>query len=1048
MANEGEVIAIVSADISPYQAKLKEAKRLAQQFEKEMRGRKVSISLDTKAFQTDMRKASKTIDDFQKKMAKISQSRSSQTGLASNLKKDLRELGKLTPVLSTLAPRLENIKTQLKPLSDGFGLLATRLNSVANVSKRVSIDFREIQKAITGLNTAMNANAAAIMKNNTAINAFANSQRKAANAAKQSGTALDGLAKKQRRTQKENKNSQESASKFDQALEALGESAAFITGPLGGIASRVAIVKRSFSAGTVALTGFAVAATAAGVAMIGAIREAQKFETSQLRIQAQLNATGYAAGVTREEIIQFSRELGAATLGDPLEIQEAATRLLAFRGISREVFFDVLKSSQDLAELGFGSVKTASIQLASALQDPESGISRLEKANIRLDPAVKDTIKSLFELGDRLAAQKLLLSEVQKRTQGVAQGTAVGLAGAFDSAGQATSEFLQTLAKRSGALGETTKLVNEFAKAVNSLTEAIGGLPVKDEKDPISLLVERQAKILKTLSSQTLKAGGVVEENLKKSLDKIEKELSSRQLEFDIFVQEQDLNKALEERARISRKIRQEGNTPELQKQYDLAQKLVEFKAQNLRDAISQVPNERAIAQEKSEQAQAEQDAAAAAEEARLAREAEANRLKTIRQVSLRSLAEENEILRRTSKLNIDNFETLDDYAKAQEAISREVRLGFNERQKTVAQLQAELRLAEAQGDAVKRASIVRQIAAAKDLETLRAQVRLNEKLVQAEQERMAIASARAADREANDDLEFQLKGQHALLEASRVYEIENGKIQRHAVDVTEDRIETETRLRARLNDFKKAGKDLTAQEIQAERELISIQVAKERQIKQVGDRIEETRDAQEEALERQKEFQETLSSGLTDLIYTTGSFEDALKKLVLELSKAAVEARLLAAIQYSAGTGTGEVPGGASGNVTGGLIDLFKAGAKSYFGGGSSAAGVPENAVQSAIPEASAFIAHQGGIVGNITSRRSVPASNFISAPRFHDGLRQNEFPAILEKGEEVIPKDKVGAAPPTRPNITFNINTPDADSFRASERQMARKLRMRASQ
>jgi len=49
----------------------------------------------------------------------------------------------------------------------------------------------------------------------------------------------------------------------------------------------------------------------------------------------------------------------------------------------------------------------------------------------------------------------------------------------------------------------------------------------------------------------------------------------------------------------------------------------------------------------------------------------------------------------------------------------------------------------------------------------------------------------------------------------------------------------------------------------------------------------------------------------------------------------------------------------------------------------------------------------HKGGTVGNTGFQlRAVPASVFANAPRLHSGLMSDEFPAILQRGEEVIPK------------------------------------------
>ena len=52
----------------------------------------------------------------------------------------------------------------------------------------------------------------------------------------------------------------------------------------------------------------------------------------------------------------------------------------------------------------------------------------------------------------------------------------------------------------------------------------------------------------------------------------------------------------------------------------------------------------------------------------------------------------------------------------------------------------------------------------------------------------------------------------------------------------------------------------------------------------------------------------------------------------------------------------------------------------------------------------------HKGGIVGKTTTAsRALPANVFAGAPRLHSGLRPGEVPAILEEGEEIIPKDRV---------------------------------------
>ncbi len=94
------------------------------------------------------------------------------------------------------------------------------------------------------------------------------------------------------------------------------------------------------------------------------------------------------------------------------------------------------------------------------------------------------------------------------------------------------------------------------------------------------------------------------------------------------------------------------------------------------------------------------------------------------------------------------------------------------------------------------------------------------------------------------------------------------------------------------------------------------------------------------------------------------------------------------------------------------------------------------------------AGIFHQGGVAGGPAQQRLVPALAFAGAPRFHDGglagLRADEVPAILQRGEMVLSRAQlaaIGAARETRPpvNVVMNISTPDAGSFRYAQGQIA---------
>ena len=100
-------------------------------------------------------------------------------------------------------------------------------------------------------------------------------------------------------------------------------------------------------------------------------------------------------------------------------------------------------------------------------------------------------------------------------------------------------------------------------------------------------------------------------------------------------------------------------------------------------------------------------------------------------------------------------------------------------------------------------------------------------------------------------------------------------------------------------------------------------------------------------------------------------------------------------------------------------------------FGGGGLFAGIGEAAVH-----------HAGGIVGGNAPMRAVPIMALAGAPRMHSGgfagLRPDEVPAILQKGERVLSRQET-AGYGAGGNVSITIQARDAESFRQSRTQVA---------
>jgi len=125
---------------------------------------------------------------------------------------------------------------------------------------------------------------------------------------------------------------------------------------------------------------------------------------------------------------------------------------------------------------------------------------------------------------------------------------------------------------------------------------------------------------------------------------------------------------------------------------------------------------------------------------------------------------------------------------------------------------------------------------------------------------------------------------------------------------------------------------------------------------------------------------------------------------------------------------------------VTSMLADMAKLSARKFI------LGPLANVLSGALGKMGGIFApvlHAGGMIGGMAPQRMVPAMAFAGAPRMHGGgfagLKPNEVPAILQRGERVLSRREVAAGASGAQNITINIQTRDAESFRQSRTQVA---------
>lgn len=105
-------------------------------------------------------------------------------------------------------------------------------------------------------------------------------------------------------------------------------------------------------------------------------------------------------------------------------------------------------AAQDLAELGFGSIESAAVQLGKALEDPVAGIAALQRVGVSFSASRRGVIKQLVETGRQAEAQRIILDGVERQVVGSGVAAGQGLAVAFDGLGEELRRFGENLGRR------------------------------------------------------------------------------------------------------------------------------------------------------------------------------------------------------------------------------------------------------------------------------------------------------------------------------------------------------------------------------------------------------------------------------------------------------------------------------------------------------------------------------------------------------------------------------------------------------------------------
>jgi hypothetical protein len=197
--------------------------------------------------------------------------------------------------------------------------------------------------------------------------------------------------------------------------------------------------------------------------------ELAQWERRLMRTEALLRSTGHAAGLTVKELSDFAKERDLATLGSKDDILDSINALQSFRSIQGDTFKQTIRLAQDMSSVFGTDLRSATMQLGKALEDPIQGLTALRRSGVSFTEAQRDMIKEMVESNRLLEAQTTILDMLEQQVGGAAEGEAGGLLGKLDSMSFHWRELKESLAQTDMAV----EGVDRITAAIIAGTKAI-----------------------------------------------------------------------------------------------------------------------------------------------------------------------------------------------------------------------------------------------------------------------------------------------------------------------------------------------------------------------------------------------------------------------------------------------------------------------------------------------------------------------------------------------------------------------------------------------
>jgi hypothetical protein len=268
--------------------------------------------------------------------------------------------------------------------------------------------------------------------------------------------------------------------------------------------------------------------------VIGQVSEGITKYNTQAKAEATLDqtlkSTGYAAGLTAVEIKNLSSELQSMTVYGDEAILASSNLLLTFKQVGEETFPRAQKAILDVSAAMGQDLKSSSIQVGKALNDPIAGMTAMSRVGITFTDTQKELVKGFVETNDLASAQAVILTELESQFGGVAEAQAKLFDGTVKQVGNLygdiqektgkgfTEEMTKPLQDLLASLTAASPELMSLAESFGSIAGALISVPTNALTGWIDLFAAYSAGSTASISNPILKAQSQAQDDLTETL--------------------------------------------------------------------------------------------------------------------------------------------------------------------------------------------------------------------------------------------------------------------------------------------------------------------------------------------------------------------------------------------------------------------------------------------------------------------------------------------------------------------------------------------------